>query len=326
MLKSCPVIAMVAALVLGYSSLSPSAAQDHSDWYRISDGVSRSHVEYHLTTVPKGKETVLADLKGPGKIVYFYVTPVSNLALKVFWDDEAEPSIQAPLADFFGAMRGKTIDYHSQPMEIQHGCYMCYLPMPFSKRARFVLVNDSDQDYKTNMAYGIDYELDQHLAIEKSRLHCMWRRSNPVPGGAPPLNDLIQSSECGGKNNIGTRHTILDVKGRGHYLGNFLQVDTKNPGWWGEGSQVDWHPRDAGGHVDLKPKDALGITMSAPRQGFIPDELPRYVLDPGKFIITLFRATFSFDPLEINQFTDRFKRQIECPLPYLFHDGSGVGF
>ena len=70
-------------------------------------------------------------------------------------------------------------------MEIQHRCYMCYLPMPFSRRARFVLVNDSDKDYRTNMAYGIDYERDGQYAAEKSRLHCMWRRSNPVGGAAP---------------------------------------------------------------------------------------------------------------------------------------------
>ena len=62
-----------------------------------------------------------------------------------------------------GAIRGKTIDYQSSAMEIQHRCYMCYLPMPFSKRARLVLANDSDQDYKTNMAYGIDYELDREV-------------------------------------------------------------------------------------------------------------------------------------------------------------------
>lgn len=33
-------------------------------------------------------------------------------------------------------------------------------------------------------------------------------------------------------------HTILDVKGRGHYLGNFLQVHTRFAGWWGEGDLI----------------------------------------------------------------------------------------
>ena len=104
--------------------------------------------------------------------------------------------------------------------------------------ARFVLVNDSDKDYHASLAYGIDYERDPQYATEKSRLHCTWRRSNPVRGGAAKLDHLIAASQTGGKNNIDTRHTILEAKGRGHYLGNFLQVDTKNPGWWGEGVTV----------------------------------------------------------------------------------------
>jgi hypothetical protein len=213
-------------------------AQQVKDLYRVRDAVSQSYVEYHEVKVPKGKEVLLADLKGPAKVTYFYVTPVSDMVLKIFWDDESEPSVLTPLGDFFGALRGKTIDYQSAPMQIQHGCYMCYLPMPFSKRARFVLANDSEKNYSTSMAYGIDYEQDQQYAAEKSRLHCTWQRNNPVTGGAPPLDHVIKSSQSGGKNNINTRHTILDVKGQGHYVGNYLKVYTKNPGWWGEGVTI----------------------------------------------------------------------------------------
>jgi hypothetical protein len=238
MSKCCSVIGVVASLALSHFLAGPGAAQELKDAYRIRDGVSQSHVEYHEVAVPKGKEVVLADLKGPGKVVSFYVTPVSEMVLKILWDDESEPSVQVPLGDFFGAIRSKPIDYQSAPMQIQHGCYTCLLPMPFSSRARFVLANDSDKDYSTSMAYGIDYEQDPQYAKEKSRLHCMWRRSNPVKGGAPRLDQVIKPWQCGGKNNIDTRHTILDVKGRGQYLGDFLQVYTKNRGWWGEGITI----------------------------------------------------------------------------------------
>ena len=140
-----------------------------------------------------------------------------GLALKVFWDDETEPSIQAPLSDFFGAMGGKTIDYQSAPMQINHACYACYLPMPFSRRARFVLANDGDRDYSQSVAYGIDYEEGAAFAQEKSRLHCAWHRSNPVKNGL---------------------HTLLDARGRGHYVGGFLQVHTQFRGWRGEGDTI----------------------------------------------------------------------------------------
>jgi hypothetical protein len=197
--------------------------QPVQDLFRITESASRSHVEYHQMSLPKGKDALLADLKGPGKVTYFYITDDTQarwfpgLVLKAFWDDEAEPSIQAPLADFFGAMGGKTIDYQSAPMQINHGCYMCYLPMPFSRRARFVLANDGDRDYSQSVAYGIDYEVGAAFAEEKSRLHCAWRRSNPVKNGL---------------------HTLLETRGRGHYIGNFLQVHTQFSGWWGEGDTI----------------------------------------------------------------------------------------
>jgi hypothetical protein len=94
---------------------------------------------------------------------------------------------------------------------------MCYLPMPFSHRARFLLRNDGDRDYSQSVAYGIDYEQGRTFAAEKSRLHCAWHRSNPTQNGM---------------------HTILEVRGRGHYVGNFLQVFTRYGGWWGEGDTI----------------------------------------------------------------------------------------
>ena len=52
--------------------------------------------------------------------------------------------------------------------------------MPCSKRARFILANDGDRDYSQKMAYGIDFEGSAAHAAEESRLHCEWRKSNPV--------------------------------------------------------------------------------------------------------------------------------------------------
>ena len=209
----------------GLSVLLPggAAAQMLTDLYRITDGVSRNHMEYHRLEVPKGGERVLADVKGPGKVTYFYITDDTQvrwypgLVLKMFWDGEAEPSVQVPLSDFFGAVAGQTIDFQSALLQINHACYMCYLPMPFSTRARFVLANDGERDYAQSVAYGIDYEENAAFAGEKSRLHCQWRRSNPVRGGL---------------------HTILEARGRGHYLGNVLQVRSRFAGWFGEGDTL----------------------------------------------------------------------------------------
>lgn len=207
-----------------------SARAQVQDLYKITDGKFGDHVEYHQVNLAPGQEIVLADISGAGKITYFYYTDDSNqhpaqgtgfmypgLVLKAYWDNATEPSIQVPLWNFFGAFERKTIDYQSLPMQINHYCYMSYLPMPFSSHARLVLVNDGDEVYSRSVAWGIDYDRDPAYQKEDSRLHVAYNRSNPT------------------QNSI---HQILKVQGKGQYIGNFLQVNTKYEGWWGEGDTI----------------------------------------------------------------------------------------
>jgi len=212
-------------------SLATLKAQTPADLYRITDAATTCHIEFHDLKIPKGGEVVLAEFSGPGKISYLYLTDDSvgkwdpGLVLKIYWDDSKEPSILAPLADFFGAIGGKAVDYSSAAMQINHACFMCYLPMPFSRHARIVLANDGEGDYARKIAYGVDCEQSPVYANENSRLHCEWHRSNPVKDGL---------------------HTLLDISnGHGQYVGSFLQAVSKTPGiWFGEGDtifQLDGH-------------------------------------------------------------------------------------
>lgn len=172
----------------------PVVAQSLSGLHRISDGVTSCHSEFRHVNIPKGGKFELADLKGPGKVTYFYITDDNltdqnrlypGLVLQAFWDDETEASIQVPLADFFGVVGKKMVDYQSAVMAINHGCFMCYLPMPFSTHARRVLANDGDRDYSRKVAYGVDYEADPAYAGERSRLHAQWRRSKRMRTNTP---------------------------------------------------------------------------------------------------------------------------------------------
>jgi hypothetical protein len=193
---------------------------------------------------------ILADLKGPGKVTYFYITDDTvgkwypGLILKVFWDDEKYPSIEVPLADFFGAIGGRSIDYQSTPMQINHSCFMSYLPMPFSKRARFVLANDGDRDYSQKVAYGVDHEESSTFAKEKSRLHCEWRRSNPVTNGL---------------------HIIMDAQGCGQFVGDILQTVSKSHDvWFGEGDTLFQLDGNSFGHSP-GTEDEYGSCWEDPR-------------------------------------------------------------
>ena len=225
-----------ALAVFGFAiMLCVASGQSTVDLFRITEGVTRNQMNFHQVSVPVGHEHVLADLTGPGKVTYFYITDDSvgkwypGLVLKVFWDASQDPSVCVPLADFFGAVGGRTVDCQSALMQINHACFMCYFPMPFAKRARFVLANDGDQDYSRKVAYGVDYERSAAHAREKSRLHCEWRRSNPVANGL---------------------HTILEARGRGHYAGSILQVVSKSPKiWFGEGDTIFHLDGTTSGHT-----------------------------------------------------------------------------
>jgi hypothetical protein len=226
------------------------AAQTPSDLYRITGGVTHSQMDFRQIMVPKGGQQTLADFKGPGKVTYFYITDdmvgkwYPGLVLKIFWDDETQPSIQVPLADFFGAIGGRAVDYQSMLMQVNHACFMCYLPMPCSKRARFVLANDGDRDYSQKVAYGIDFEASTAYATETSRLHCEWRRSNPVTNGL---------------------HTIMEASAPGQYVGCILQVVSKSRNvWFGEGDTIFHLDGQTFGHTP-GTEDEFGSCWEDPR-------------------------------------------------------------
>jgi hypothetical protein len=220
---------MLLFLVVLSASPLHSPAQSLSEAYRISKGVSDAHVEFHDFQIKPGEEKVLADLDGPGLVTYFYITDDSlfhrtdttgfaypGLVLRVYWDDSEKPSINVPLWAFFGNFNRESIDYSSLAISVNHWNNSCYLPMPYSKHARFAIYNDGDQLYARGVAFGISTEKDHKFALETSRLHATWSRSNPTNG----------------------IHPILDIHGAGQYIGNIFQMHTNYAGWWGEGDTI----------------------------------------------------------------------------------------
>lgn len=170
--------------------------------------------------LPAGQTAVLADVEGPGTIAYLWITSdigeYRRLVLRVWWDDEPEPSIEAPLGDFFAMGHdGAAHEVTSLPVVVapRRGLN-CWWPMPFRHRARVELTNDGDQDANV-VAYKILYH--RHDVPDNARyLHAQWRRS--VTTRTHP------------------EHTILDgVRGQGHYVGTYLAWTAASGGWWGEG-------------------------------------------------------------------------------------------
>ena len=166
-----------------------------------------------------GTTVDLADITGPGIIKHIWITDSCSenrrLFLRVYYDNNDNPSIATPLGDFFAAA-----DYHrfSQISSMKvcvnpnHG-FNCYWDMPFKKNIRFTLENMAECEVL--VFYQIDYvfcELPDNVLY----LHAAFNRVNPLPYKTP--------------------FTILDtIEGEGKFVGTYLFWGVNSGGWWGEG-------------------------------------------------------------------------------------------
>lgn len=170
-----------------------------------------------------GATATLLETAGPGMIRHIWLTsharnPVHlrNLIIRMYWEDAAEPSVEAPLGDFFGVAHGAAVPMYSALVLMQEGRgFNCYFPMPFAKSARVTVTNETDTDIDW-FFYQIDFTLGDRVTEDDGRFHACFHRANPCP--------------------MGDDFTILDTVGaRGVYAGCVLGVRPLHPGWWGEG-------------------------------------------------------------------------------------------
>jgi hypothetical protein len=156
----------------------------------------------------KARSTVtLAEINGQGSIRSIWMTPTGNWrwsVLRFYWDDETDPSVEVPVADFFASGWGKwdhcaLID--SAPVAVNPRCgFNCYWPMPFRKKCRITMENVADD--KMVLYYQINYALGD-VPANAAYFHAQFRRENPLK-------------------TKGT-YTILDgVEGSGQYVGTYL--------------------------------------------------------------------------------------------------------
>ncbi len=161
----------------------------------------------------------LADIEGPGAIQHMWMTvhPTAwrQLVLRCYWDGEEQPSVEAPLGDFFCSGWCERCSISSLPIAVNPaGGFNSYWELPFRGHARITLENLTP-DRIPGFYYQIDYALTE-VEEDRGYFHAQWRRSNPLP--------YMQV------------HTLLDgVRGQGHYVGAYIAWGVNNNGWWGEG-------------------------------------------------------------------------------------------
>jgi hypothetical protein len=215
-----------------------------SSWDRGGGNDDRLHV------MP-GETAVLADVDSPGVIRHIWATIacrdrhyLRKIVLRMFWDGEEHPSVEAPIGDFFGLGHAQTRNFWSLPLQMspEDGkAFNCWFPMPFA-RAR--IEAESECEEETLFYYYVDYELTETDDRALGRFHAQWRRENPCDGISDQglTNDEFQ---FGGENVDGAgNYVILEAEGEGHYVGCNLSIQNlratglNNFNWYGEGDDM----------------------------------------------------------------------------------------
>ncbi len=132
--------------------------------------------------IQPGQTYTLAEMEGPGAIQHIWMTPTGNWRfsiLRIYWDDETEPSVECPVGDFFGQGWGSYAQLTSLPVCVNPGsAFNCYWAMPFRKKCKITMENISDKD-AMSVYYQVDYTLTE-VPSDAAYFHAQFRRSNPV--------------------------------------------------------------------------------------------------------------------------------------------------
>ena len=151
--------------------------------------------------VKPGETVTIAEIDGPGAIQQIWMTPTGNWRfsiLRMYWDDEKEPSLECPVGDFFASAFNEYAQLSSLAVCVNPGsAFNCYWKMPFRKKARITLENINNAE-EMRLYYQINYTLTE-VPEDEGYFHAQFRRSNPTQGSS---------------------HTLVDgIKGKGQYVG-----------------------------------------------------------------------------------------------------------
>ena len=169
--------------------------------------------------LPAESTVTIMDASGPACITHIWITvdrtALRDIILRVYWDNETEPSVETPLGDFFCCGFSQPQKILSVPINVNPtGGMNSYFPMPFRKHAKITVENRRPSQIN-GFFYAISYELDD-VADDQAYFHAKFNRINPLK--------------------YGDDYVIIDgIKGKGHYVGTQMCWQQNSSGWWGEG-------------------------------------------------------------------------------------------
>jgi hypothetical protein len=197
--------------------------------------------------IAAGSTIELLNDRGPGIITHIWFTIASSetyhlkkLVLRLYWDDEPTPSVEAPVGDFFGLGLGEYFQFESIPLAVASDKALnCFFPMPFRKHARITVTNQGSQDVDA-FYFNIDYQsLNKELPADTLYFHAQYRQAAPAVGWTNQWESNDAAAVTAKKNLNGENNYVwMEAAGQGHFAGVTMSVFQNQDGWWGEGDDM----------------------------------------------------------------------------------------
>lgn len=197
-----------------------------------------------IDSIKPGEKWSVA-ISGTGIInhIWFTISPMNimrnNLIFRIYWDGKSYPSVEAPLAAFFGNGWDEYYEFASLPLAVgpQGGTgLVSYFQMPFANGARLEIENQSDETI-SRLYFYIDYVEMKKLPNDLGRFHAWYNHelTDALPEGetewglvGPQINNVDGAGN----------YLFADIKGEGQFVGINYYVHSPSPMWYGEGDDM----------------------------------------------------------------------------------------
>ena len=213
---------------------------------RISS-YDRSGGNEDFRTIAPGETLTILDEPGPGIITHIWFTFASDemyhlkkIVIRMYWDGEPTPSVEAPIGDFFGLGLGEYFTYQSLPLSAApNHAVNSYFPLPFQKHARITIENEGKQKLDA-LYYNIDCQAyAKSLPADTLYFHAQYRQASPNKGLTGDWKDNGDPRQNDPKNLNGEKNYVwMEATGRGHFVGVTMSVLQNQDFWWGEGDDM----------------------------------------------------------------------------------------
>jgi hypothetical protein len=159
----------------------------------------RGNITKRLNTkILKGQSAEIFNYVGSGYVAALKISnylPDKNLRIKIYWDNETLPAVDAPIKWFFGSVDNGG-DVRALGVGTINNNGYCYFPMPFWKRARIELLNMSGQA-TPEMSIEVTYNKVPYPEKECGYFHAKANETDKP----------------------GKKYTCLNTTGHGHVVG-----------------------------------------------------------------------------------------------------------